>query len=160
MDDEYTSCIRKFAQMQVSGQAVSGGTQSPFGQLFGTGSSGSYGSGSAVQEILSSGAAQQLIGSLLSGGRSIDRANIEGLDSSNTDFMHEDALDAEDVADYVTTGRLTADDLRWQKNSDGDDVIKLSEDKWSQVSMVDMNMFYDKNYGTEINIDMNTKIFS
>ena len=23
-----------------------------------------------------------------------------------------------------------------------------------------MNMFYDKNYGTEINIDMNTKIFS
>ena len=154
MDDEYTSCIRKFAQMQVSGQAVSGGTQSPFGQLFGTGSSGSYGSGSAVQEILSSGAAQQLIGSLLSGGRSIDRANIEGLDSSNTDFMHEDALDAEDVADYVTTGRLTAGDLKWQKNSDGDDVIKLSEDKWSQVSMVDMNMFYDNgDYYLDLGLD-------
>ena len=137
MDDEYTSCIRKFAQMQVSGQAVSGGSQSPFSQLFGSGS----------QDVISSGAAQQLIGALLSGGRSmdsaLDRANIDGLDASNTEFMHEDALDPETVAEYVTDGRITSEDLKWQKNSDGEDVIKLSEDKWSQVQTIDMNMFYE-----------------
>ena len=154
MDDEYTSCIRKFAQMQVSGQAVSGGTQSPFGQLFGqVPTSGSGSTGQAVQQILSSGAAQQLIGSLLT-GRSIDRANIDGLDASNTEFMHEDALDPETVADYVTADRITADDLKWQKNSDGDDVIMLSEEKWSQVNMIDMNMFYDNgDYYLDLGLD-------
>ena len=146
MDKEYTSCIKRFAQLGVAGQAVAGGTQSPLSSLFGDGSSIS-GLAQNASQLLNSGSAQSYLSQLFSGGRSIDRANIEGLDSSNTEFMTEDLLDTEMVADTVTRNRLTADDLKWVRNSDGDKVISLSEEKWAMISSIDMNMFYDNGSG-------------
>ena len=157
MDKEYTNCIKRFAQMQVSGQAVAGGTQSPMqsilGGMLGSGSGSSYSSGSyssgsgSLGSLLTGSAAQSLVGSLLSGGRSISDAGIEGLSSSNSEFMSEDLLDAGKVAEYVTENRLVDSDLKWKKNDDGDKVIKLSEAKWKNVRSVDMNMFYDNGDG-------------
>jgi hypothetical protein len=61
--------------------------------------------------------------------------------------MNDDPLDAETVTDCVTDSRLVDSDLKWKKNSDGDKVIKLTEEKWKNVSSVDMNMFYDNGNG-------------
>ncbi|MBQ9179273.1 MAG: peptidase C11, partial [Firmicutes bacterium] len=118
MDNEYTSCIKRFAQVQVSGQAVAGGSQSPIESLFGGGSSGSFG-GSAAQDLIST---------LLMGGRSIDKAGIDDLNADNTEFMSEDLLDAEKIAENVTANRIEDGDLTWKSNSDGQKVIKLTED--------------------------------
>ena len=35
MDSDYTTCIRQFASLQVSGQAAGGGSGSPYDTLFG-----------------------------------------------------------------------------------------------------------------------------
>ncbi len=45
MDSDYTDCIRKFANMEVSGQAAGGGTWNPYSSLFGEYSTGSGSSG-------------------------------------------------------------------------------------------------------------------
>ena len=137
MDKEYTSCIKRFAQVQVSGQAVAGGSQSPIESLFGGGSSGSFG-GSAAQDLIST---------LLMGGRSIDKAGIDDLNAGNTEFMSEDLLDAETIAENVTANRIEDGNLTWKSNSDGKKVIKLTEDQWKNISSVDMNMFYDNGNG-------------
>lgn len=159
MDKEYTSCIKRFAQMQVSGQAVAGGTQSPLQSLLGSAGNGSSGgnsnasnssasSGSGISDLLTSGQAQSLLTSIFSGGRSINQAGIDELDASNSNFMSdENSLDPKDVAEYVTEHRISGSDLDWKENSDGDKVIQLSEEKWKMVSSVDMNLFYDNGKG-------------
>ena len=140
MDENYTSCIRKFAQMGVAGQAVSGGYTSPFDALMGGGSSGG--------QDLTSQAMQQLIGSLL-GGRVTDfrSLNLEGLDSSNTEFLSEDPLDPEAVAEYIADNHIASADLAWQRNSDGKQVISLTEEQWSIISTVDKTMLLDDGEG-------------
>ena len=47
MDESYSECIREFASLEVSGQAVSGGTNTALPSLLGTLSGGGYSSGSA-----------------------------------------------------------------------------------------------------------------
>ena len=140
MDKDYTSCIRMFAQMEVSGQAVAGGT-SPFGNL--SGSNNSNGNGN-----LNNDAIQQLIGSLFSGRyNGFDEDGLEGLDRSNTEFLSDGELDAEEVSKYISDNQLSADALKWQQNSNGDPAIILSEDQWGLVQTVDMQMFYDTGHG-------------
>jgi hypothetical protein len=125
MDDNYTSCIRKFAQMGAAGQAVSGGSTSPFEALMGTGSGGQDLTGQAMQ---------QLIGTLL-GGRVTDfrSLNLEGLDETNTAFLSEDPLDPDQVSEYIAQNHIASSDLTWQKNDEGKKKIKqiidLDEDK-------------------------------
>ncbi len=141
MDDDYTACIRKFAQMEVSGQAVGGGGTSPFEALMGTGS----GSGSSD---LSSQAMQQLINSLFSGGfTDFRRIGLPELDSSNTRFLSEDSLDSTEVASYISENMITADDLKWQKNKGGKRAIILSDDQWDLIKSADLNMLYDDGEG-------------
>ena len=146
MDAAYTKCIRRFAQMEVSGQAVSGGSYSPFPSLSGSGSSGAG---------MSSEAMQQLIGLLLSGGYSdYGRLGIEGLDRSNTSFLSEDPLDADTVLEEVSADRLSDADLMWQEDSSGGQYISLSEEKWEQVQRVDKAFYYDNGNGyLELGLD-------
>ncbi len=139
MDEDYTSCIREFAQMEVSGQVVAGGT-SPFGQL--TGNSGNSGNNVSGQAI------QQLIGSLLSGGYSgFGKAGISDLDKSNTEFLTKGPLDAETAASYIVNNQFDPSALKWQENSEGKLAIMLSEDQWDLIQTVDMQMFYDTGRG-------------
>ena len=144
MDEDYTACIRQFAQMETAGQSVSGGTMNPFEALTGTGS-----------PQMSQQAMQQLIGTLLGGNfRDFRSLGIEGLDETNTEFLRQNTLDPQAVADYVIENRISAENLHWVKNADGKEVISLTEDQWDTVSMVDMSMFYDDGDGfIELGLD-------
>ena len=145
MDDDYTSCIRQFAQMQTAGQAVSGGTANPFEAIMGSGSGSSD---------LTTQAMQQLIGSLFSSGFSGRSIGIDGLDESNMDYMKEGGLDADTISEYVTSNTITADDLVWQKNADGQQALILTDDQWELIQSADMNMLYDDGEGyIELGLD-------
>lgn len=127
MDDEYANCIKKFAQLETSGQIAAGGSSAPFSSLFGlsspTGSSGSA-------DIITS-----LIGAFLS---SSDKS-IDGLDSSNTGFMQGQDLDS--AVQYLAENYLDASQLVWKK-TDGKYILELSDEQWSLVHGLDLNMFY------------------
>ncbi len=148
MDDDYTACIRQFAQMQTAGQAVGGGNVNPFDLLTGGGSGSSDLFGTGGSSDVTSQAIQQLIGSLL-GGRSVDfdALGIEGLDESNTEFLRQDPLDSAQVAEYVSENHITEDDLAWQERGDGSLMISLTDEQWDCIESVDKNMYYDDGEG-------------
>ncbi len=145
MDSEYTDCIKRFAQIQVTGQAAAGGSHSPFSSLFGGTSNYNYG-GYDNYGGYGDGSITDLIGSLL-GGRGINDANIDELDKGNTKFMSEDLLSAKTVAKNITKDRIEDGDLDWKTNSYGEKVISLTEGQWKNITTVDMNMFYDNGSG-------------
>lgn len=147
MDDDYSTCIRQFAQMQVAGQAVSPGPTSPFEMLSG-------GSNSSSSDLTSQ-AMQQLVNALFSGSFKNWRSlGIEGLDDSNTDFLHEDTLDTDVVTDYVENNHIPSEAFNWTKNSDGKLVISLTDEQWEIVESADLNMFYDDGNGyIELGLD-------
>ena len=139
MDDDYAKCIQDFAAMNVAGQAVAGGsaTASPMGSLF-----GDYtGSGSAA-----GGSSAELIGQLLSTFLSSDFSSISGLSASNTAFLGK-SLDVDTASQVIANNRFDASQLFWKKNSDGADVITLTEDNWKQVSDLTISMYYDDGEG-------------
>lgn len=136
MDEDYAKCIQSFATMGVAGQVASGGTSTPMPSLFGELSQGS-GSGDATAEMIS-----QLLTTFLSS----DFSSISGLSSSNTSFLGK-SLDVEKAANYIAANQFDTSNLIWTQNADGQDVISLSEDQWSQVKDLSLNMFYDDGEG-------------
>lgn len=141
MDDEYARCIQEFASLEVSGQAATGGTSSALPSLLGTllgGSSSSSSSSSGSTEVIS-----ELLGSFLSGQLS----NIAGLDKSNTNFLDESALDSDATAQYLSDNYFDASALVWTENAQGQRVLSLSEEQWSLVHTLELNMFYDDGEG-------------
>ena len=140
MDESYTSAIRMFAQMQASGQAVGGGTSSPFNSLFGPGASNGN-SGTMSGEAMN-----QLIQSLFS-GRGVDRANIEGLDDTNSSFLKDGGLEPIEAASYVAKNCLDKSNLVWQENREGQKCIMMPEGQWSLVQTVDKSMLYQVGEG-------------
>ena len=135
MDEDYAKCIQNFAQLGTAGQVAGGGTQSPMPSLFGEMPSSSGGGSSA-----------ELIGQLLSTFLSSDFSSISGLSSSNTDFFGRD-LDIEKTAQYIADNRFNPEALIWTTNDNGEDVISLTEDQWSKVENLALNMFYDDGEG-------------
>lgn len=146
MDGMYTDCIRKFAQMETSGQMVSGGSGSPFDSLFGGGSGSSDMTTQAMQQLIG-----QLFQGALGGGRSL---GIDGLDQTNTGYLTQDTLDPSAVAEYISANHISADDLKWKKNADGKQAIMLTEEQWELVEEADLNMYYDDGEGyIELGLD-------
>ncbi len=130
MDSEYADCIKQFAQLETGGQVAAGGSASasPINSLFnlmGGTSSGSSGSSGVIGQLLSG---------FLSGNRSID-----GLDSSNTDFMK--GQDTAETASYLADNYFDPTNLVWTKNGD-DYVMTLPESQWDMVHVLDRNVFY------------------
>lgn len=134
MDDEYARCIQEFASMEISGQAVSGGTQSPLPSLMGM----SGGSSSTVGAEMMA----QLLGSLLSG----NMGNIYGLSSANTGFLNDRALTTEDMAAYLAENQFDSAALTWTETADGA-VVEMSEEQWELVQTLHANMFFDDGEG-------------
>jgi hypothetical protein len=132
MDSEYSKCIKQFAKVETGGQIAAGGTGSVLTSLFGGGaSSGSSGS-------------TDMIGSLLTSFLGGSGRSIEGLDSSNTDFMKD--TDVNDTAEYLSTHYFDTSNLIWENNN-GTYTMKLPESQWEMVHMLDLNMFYDDGSG-------------
>ena len=139
MDEEYARCIQEFASLEVGGQTSAGGTTSALpsllGSLLGGGSSSSSSGGSA--DIIGS-----LLGSFLS-----NRGNIEGLDRGNVDFFSESGMDTDAMASYLSKNYFDASALVWTENDEGQRVLHLTEEQWSLVHGLEMNMFYDDGEG-------------
>ena len=148
MDDEYARCIQAFASMEVSGQAVSGGTTTPmpslmdllggYGNLTGSSSTGSStGSAYGNTDMMT-----QILGSFLGG----DISSIAGLTGSNTSFLDRAALDEEEMVEYFAENSFDGSLLRWEESRDGL-MISLPEEQWELVQTLEANMFYDDGEG-------------
>ena len=161
--DSYTKCIQKFAQMQVGGQASSGGSVDPFWTLLngnGTGSwtsdysgssttwGSSNGSGSGYGSDLTQQLMEELLTQLL-GGRftAFDSLGISDLNAENSRFLIENPMDPVKMASFIHANILDPEDFIWQANGDGNAAILLSEEKWDLINRVDMAMFYDDGEG-------------
>ncbi|MBQ7864419.1 MAG: peptidase C11 [Lachnospiraceae bacterium] len=140
MDSEYARCIQEFASMEVSGQAVTGGTTSALPSLLGSllgGVTGSTSSNSGSDMV------SQMLGSFLSGQLS----NIVGMDKSNTNFLSERSMSDDAMAQYLSDNYFDASALMWTENANGQRVLSLSEKQWSLVHTLELNMFYDDGEG-------------
>lgn len=140
MDSEYARCIQEFASMEVSGQAVTGGTTSALPSLLGSllgGVTGSTGGNSGSDMV------SQMLGSFLSGQLS----NLVGFDKSNTAFLGERAMSDDVMAQYLSDNYFDAANLMWTENAAGQRVLSLSEEQWSLVHTLELNMFYDDGEG-------------
>lgn len=138
LDKEYSECIKAFAQMAASGQAVSGGTPSPLPSLMemlGTGM-GSSSSGTSSDMI------GQLLGSFLGGNVS----SISGLSGANTSFLTGRAMSEEAMAEYLTENHFDGSLLQWKDTMSGS-AISLPEEQWQLVQSLHANMFYDDGEG-------------
>ena len=135
MDAGYTACVRKFASLEVTGQATQGGTGSPFGSLFG-GSSGTSVSGGMGD----------IIGALLGGGSS--SSSVSGL----SDFagmlggfgFFDKSLKENDLTTAVSGYTLPA--LTWERDG-GTNVLRLTDEQWGLVNGLLLNVFLDDGKG-------------
>jgi len=135
--DAYSKCIKQFAKLETSGQIAAGGTGSPLGSLFSLAGSGSTGS-SGNSDVIGS-----LLGAFLGGGRSV---RIDGLNSSNTDFMNEKSIKSDDTADFLSLNYFDVSNLVWTQNGN-EYKMNLPENQWELVHKLDLNMFYDDGEG-------------
>ena len=138
LDSAYTTCIRQFASLQVSGQAAGGGSGSPYDTLF-----GDYG---GQFSGLDSTGTNELINTLLTGFLSGDYGSVSGMTSSGSSFLSDRALSEEDTLHYLQDNHFDVNALAWVKE-DGKEKIKLSEKQWSMVTDLELNTFYDTGKG-------------
>lgn len=138
MDSEYSKCIRQFASMETSGQVAAGGSSSPAGSIFGGGSSsGSSGSTDIIGQLLGA-----FMGS---------KKDIDGLDSSNTEYMNDQ--DNSQTAQYLAENAFDPSLLVWDV-SGGKYKISLPEKQWELVHAVDKNLFlYDDGGYIDMGLD-------
>ena len=137
-DSEYTNCVKKFATLEVTGQAAGGGSASPFGSLFGslTGMTGSSSSAGGVAD---------LVGSLLGGGSTSSGLDLTSLLGGAGIFDR--SIPESELIDMVENNRIDDNALVWTNDADGTPVLKLSEDQWTQVADLQLNVFLDDGSG-------------
>ncbi len=138
MDDDYTTCIRQFASLQVSGQAAAGGSGSPYNSLF---------SDYAGQFTgMDSTGTDELISTLLYGFLGGDYDSVQGMSASGDSFLSDRALSDEDTLQYLQDHHFDATQLAWV-TEDGKEKIKLSQEQWGMVTDLELNTFYDTGKG-------------
>ncbi|MBR5596110.1 MAG: peptidase C11 [Lachnospiraceae bacterium] len=135
LDSEYSRCIQAFASMEVSGQAMSGGTSSPVPTLMDL-------LGGNTATSMSSDIASQLLGAFLGG----NVQSISGLTSSNIGFLDGRVLSDEEMIEYYADNSFDNTYLKWNK-TDAGDVVTLPEEQWEVVQTLYANMFYDDGAG-------------
>ena len=124
MDDAHARCIQQFADQQTIGTAGTQAQTSPIGALsgiFGTGNPG--GDAEGISELL---------GLVLGSG-----------------FFSDRSMDMEQAARYVADHHLDDRELIWQDSGKGDGsaVLRLSEEQWSLVHTLELNVFYNDGEG-------------
>ncbi|MBQ7601754.1 MAG: peptidase C11, partial [Lachnospiraceae bacterium] len=153
MDSSFSKCIKNFATVAVSGQAVTGGTtSSSYGgsllSLLGGGSSQS--SQSTQSSSLISGLLSSYLGSS-SGGSSSSLSGlgslISGLSGRNVEFLTERSMTNDEVATYIFEHHLDTGKLNWKQTEDGKLYMPLSKEDWETVTRLDLSMYYDTGDG-------------
>ncbi|MCI9169608.1 MAG: peptidase C11 [Lawsonibacter sp.] len=124
MDDSYSQCIRQFADQQTIGAAGTQAQTTPIGAL-----SGIFGTGNPGGDVEG---ISELLGLVL-----------------GSDFFSDRSLDMEESAQYVADHHLDDWEVQWQDSGKGDGsaVLRLSEEKWSLVHALELNVFYDDGEG-------------
>ena len=143
MDAEYTSCIKDFASLQLGGQVAtsqSDSSGSPLPSLLGTLLGTSTGASSSSQNTAMM---VNLFGSMLSG----NFGKLVALSSANTGFLSGRSLDDAKASSYVKDNMLDASVLMWTVDADGTPKLELSEEQWSLIHDLDLNVFYDDGAG-------------
>ena len=150
IDSEYAKCIQSFASLEYGGQIAASASHSPAdiggGDLLGSLLSAYAGSGSSSSPLTSLLGGFTGSGSSAGAGYSIDPAMIAsllgafsgrsmptGYDWVDTDLI---AAKAEDfAANYIDPARITT------TKKDGHDVLVLTDDEWSLIQTVELNVF-------------------
>ena len=167
LDDEYTKCIKSFASLEYGGQIAAGASQNPsvgslpMGDLLGTLLSAYTGGGSSSTATTTSSTSplDVLLGTFLGGGSSsgsstsaspsgmsIDPSTVITLLSALSgrsmpaqyDWVDTDLIahHARDISrNYINPARLTP------SVSDGRSVLSLTDDEWSLIQTVELNVF-------------------
>lgn len=145
MDAEYARCIQEFASLEVGGQAAAGGTSSALPSLLNVlmGSGSTSSSGGLVSNYGGTDAISDLLGGLVLGQFS----NMKDMNKSNTAFFAESGMDTEAMAEYLAENYFDANALVWEYNAKGQRVLHLTEEQWSLVHGLELNMFYDDGEG-------------
>ncbi|MEX1307643.1 MAG: peptidase C11, partial [Eubacteriales bacterium] len=134
MDNEYSNTIKRFANVEAGGQAISTGSSSPFDSIL-SGVSG--GSSSMGGNLVGS-----LIGSLLTNA---DFSSILGSsDSDTSSWLDTDTMT--DNVDYYEGNHLDSDQLVLTEK-DGGYVLSLTDDEWDMVQTLELNVFLDDGEG-------------
>ncbi|MBR3295405.1 MAG: peptidase C11 [Clostridia bacterium] len=133
LSTEVQDCVKSFAAVGGSGQAVAGGSTTSLSSIFGTGGSGN--TSSDISDIL---------GSLLSGGGSSSSDPFSFLTSG---LFSGRSMTVDETVEYLEDNYFEADQLKWQENKNGDQVISMTEKNWDLVTDVVFNMFYDDGKG-------------
>ncbi len=129
-----------------SGGSTGGGLTGGYGSSSYGGSGSAYGSSSSSYGSYGTGSADlitQLLGSFLSGGYS----QVSGLSSSNTGFLSGRSLSNEEVIDYINDNHLDTSALIWQVDDRGRHILSLTDEEWSRIHSLELNMFYDDGEG-------------
>ncbi len=119
MDSDYIRCIQQFSDIKTAGQQSSGGANSM----------------SALEGILGDGVGLEDISGFL------QMAMRDGL-------FGDRSLDLEQTAQYISDHHLRGEELWWsEQQEDGTPVLRLSEEQWSLVQDLDLNVFVDDGGG-------------
>ncbi len=140
MDSEYSRCIQQFASLEVSGQAVSGGSSSQLSSLF-----GSLGIGGSSSSSSSAVSGTDAISSLLGGFLGGSVPSVSGLTGDNTGFLS-GLLGMDKASAYLNANAFDASRLEW-KFSGEKYCLSLTEDQWELVNDLELNVFYDDGEG-------------
>lgn len=135
-DDSYTDCLKKFATLEVTGQATSSSNGTPFGSLFGS----LLGEGTSA----SSGGVAEMVGSLLGGGTGASGLDLASLLGGAGIFDR--SIPEETLVSVATESALPDEALVWTAKKDIQ-VLKLSEENWKKVTSVLLNVFLDDGKG-------------
>ena len=145
MNSSYAKCIQDFAALSTSGQVATGGSNGSFSSLFD--SLGGYSSGYTTGSSSSYSGSQDEISALLNAFLGGGYGSISGLTGSNTGYLSGRSMSTEDTVEYISDNFFGSASLVWNETSDGGYTMSLSEDQWSLVHELDLNMFYDDGQG-------------
>ena len=157
LDDSYTACIQKFANLEISGQVASGGTGGEFGSLFGnipgfnigdlvgtggvsgSGSYDSYGTGYGSSGLLEEALISGMFDLFLSG-----RSNVAGLTAGNSKFIDEKTIRGN--VSYLAEHSINEKHLKWVEKN-GQKVLAFDENDWDAANDVLLNALVDDGEG-------------
>ncbi len=153
IDDEYTKCIQAFASVETGGQAISGGSSSALSSLLSGYSSGG-------QTATSSDMITSILGGLLGGS---NYNNVSGLSSLTSSFLGSafggKSLDRSAIEKYLGENRFDTSKLIWKLFEDNKYGIALTDEQWSLVQNLELNVFIKDEDGGYIDLGLDN-VFS
>ncbi len=147
LDSDYTECIRSFASLELSGQVVAndGNQASPLPSLLGNYTGSSSSTSIDIADLLSG-----FLGSASSSGAPVASApsssgGLGGLMSIAGALLGNN-FNVDRAAEVINENQLVTDEWEW-KEADGEKRIAISDEQWSQIHSLCLNVFYDDGEG-------------